>query len=962
MSRDLDSDDRSRLTALSDDGRRERLFTERPDLASAPTTRWLCREVARQVAIDLDLARRLAATALWLGRHLEDPGSLALARRAVANVQFFGRDYQAAAATYEAAIDAFRQLGESREVAITRSSAIVCLSHLGRYEQALEYAAAARGSFRRAGDKLRLARLENNVAHLFSRRDRFPEALNHYRRAHSLLGEVGMPSDVAMVLRNIAVCYQELNDLERSLVAYEEAHATCEKHGLTRIGLEVEYNIAYFYYLRGEYARAISLFETARRSCEAAGDEHHKALCDLDRAEIFLELNLISDAAWLAGKSIDGFAALGMDYEVAKALAFAGLAAHRLGEDERAGALLARSRRVFAREDNRVWTAMVDLYAALIHYAGGRAEQAEELASSALASFTRSGVPSRTALCEVLLARLALERDDRAEARTLSASAIDRAAEVGRPILELQAHLVSGQIEEAAGDRGRALAAFSRAEAALERMRGQLATDELKIAFGDDKQAVYEGLVAVTLDAAGEDHERQAFEYVEKAKSRGLADLLASGAGELRPIAAGHEKLDSRTRELRRELNWLYRQLDAEELKGDGRSMETMIRLLADCRHREERLLRHQRQLLSADAELGSLQGATVAGYEAVAEVLPDGGALLEYYVVRGVVYAFLLDRGGLTVRPVTLLSDVRDLQRQLGFQFDKFRLGADYVEQFGQFLEESTSALLQRLHEELLAPLADALDAKQLEHLVVVPHDLLHHLPFHALHDGEQYLVDRFVVSYAPSATVFRLCNLRQATPADRCLVLGVPDERAPLILQEVRAVSELLPNSRLLVGDEATPEALGRWGSDCRIIHLATHGMYRKDNPMFSAIQMGGSRLSLMDLYGIRLEAELAVLSGCGTGMSAVRGADEQVGLTRGLLYAGARAVVASLWDVNDESTAGFMESFYRHLLASERPAAALREAQLELRQRFPHPYYWAPFLLVGRPYPPSASPGAS
>ncbi len=122
-----------------------------------------------------------------------------------------------------------------------------------------------------------------------------------------------------------------------------------------------------------------------------------------------------------------------------------------------------------------------------------------------------------------------------------------------------------------------------------------------------------------------------------------------------------------------------------------------------------------------------------------------------------------------------------------------------------------------------------------------------------------------------------------------------------------------------------------------------------------MFSAIQMGDSRLSLMDLYGIRLKAELVVLSGCGTGMSAVSGADELVGLTRGLLYAGARAVVATLWDVNDESTAQFMEGFYRHLLASERPAAALRAAQLELRERYPHPYYWAPFLLVGRPYPP-------
>ena len=951
MSSGLDDRDRARLAELADDEARQGLFSERPDLADASTTRWLCSEATHQLAVDLDLAGRLADTAVWLGRHTENPASLALARRAVANVQLFGRDYPAAAASYEMAIADFQRLGDQDELAITHSSAIGSLSHLGRYEEALEYAAAARAHFRRTGDKLRLARLENNVAHLLSRRDRFGEALNHYRRAHSLLREIGQPTDVAMVLRNMAVCYQELNDLERSLSTYEEAVAYCEEHGLTRTALELEYNIAYFYYLRGEYARAITAFEIVRRKCEEAGDEHHKVLCDLDQAEIFLELNLVSDAALLAGRSIDGFGALGMNYELAKALACAALAAERLGQGNRSGALLTRARRVFAREDNRVWTAMVDLYQAFASYAADRPREAGELAATALAGFERSGIPSRTALCEVLLARLALERGDLGRARDFSDRARRRAEAIGRPILDLQTQLISGQIDEAVGNREAAMAAYTKAEAALERMRGQLATDELKIAFGDDKQAVYQGLVALTLEEPGEEAANRAFEYAEKAKSRSLADLLAFGAGELRPVNEGMEALDARVRELREELNWLYRQLDAEELKGNARSMETVVRLLADCRHREEQLLRHQRRLLSADAELGSLQGAAVADASAVAALLPEDAALIEYYVVRDLVYAFVLDHQRLRVQPVSMLSELREMQVQLGFQLEKFRLGPDYVEKFGSFLEEGTRTLLAQLHEELVAPLLEGLEA---EHLVVVPHDLLHHLPFHAFYDGDRYLVDRFVVSYAPSATVLRLCSLRRPQSAEHSLVLGVPDERAPMITDEVRMVAQRLPDARLLVGDEATPEALARWGTDCRILHLATHGLYRKDNPMFSAIQMGGSRLSLMDLYGIQLSAELAVLSGCGTGMASVRGADELVGLTRGLLHAGARAVLATLWDVNDESTAQFMDAFYRELLASGRPAAALRTAQLELRERFPHPYYWAPFLLVGRPSP--------
>ena len=951
MSWEPDAEDRLRLGSPASEDERRDLFRERPDLARRRTVRWACREVTRQLAVDLDSAERLSGTALWLARRLGDDAGRALARRAAANLQYFRRDYLRSAESFAAAVAEFERLGDDKQAAITRSAAVGSLSHLGRHEQALEYAAAARKSFRLTGDRLRLARLENNVAHILSRQDRFPEALNHFRRAYSLLSQVGAPADVATVLRNIAICYQDLNNLARSVEAYEQARAHCREHGLDRILIEVDYNIAYLYYLRGEYTHSISLFEAARRQSESRQDLHHMALCDLDQAEIFLELNLVSDAARLAQKAIDGFGALGMSYEVAKALAFAAMAADRMGNEDRARVLLDRSRQVFASEGNRLWIAMIDLYEAFSRYAAGRPLEAHELATSALAGFTRSGVPSRTALCEILLARLALERDAWQEARALASAAVERATAVGRPILELQAHLVAGRVDEADGNRQAALAAYGRAEAALERMRGQLATDELKIAFGDDKRAVYEGLVAITLEGGAAGQEGRALEYVERAKSRSLADMLAVGAGKVRPVAPGFDELDDRIRELRRELAWLYRQLDAEELKGEERSLDTVVRLLGECRHREEKLLSHQRRLLSADAELGSLEGAMVAGVEEVAEVLPEGAALLEYYVVRDLVYAFMLDRRGLRVRPVTLLSDIDDLQLQLGFQLEKFQLGADYVRRFSPFLEGSTAALLRRLHDELVAPIADELDA---DHLVIVPHDRLHHLPFHALHDGERYLIDRFVVSYAPSATVFRLCCLKPPSAARRSLVLGVPDERAPKILEEVEAVERLLPDARLLVGDEATPEALARLGGDCRIIHLATHGLYRKDNPMFSAIQMGGSRLSLMDLYDIRLEADLAVLSGCGTGMAKVSGADELVGLTRGLLYAGARAVVATLWDVNDESTARFMKTFYRHLLESGQTAAALRTAQLALRELYPHPYYWAPFFLVGRPQP--------
>ncbi len=176
--------------------------------------------------------------------------------------------------------------------------------------------------------------------------------------------------------------------------------------------------------------------------------------------------------------------------------------------------------------------------------------------------------------------------------------------------------------------------------------------------------------------------------------------------------------------------------------------------------------------------------------------------------------------------------------------------------------------------------------------------------------------------MSYAPSATVFYLCSAREASAHRGSLVLGVADPRAPLIRREAEAVAEILPDAELFLGEAAGEDQLRRHGARARIVHLATHGHFRRDNPMFSAIQLGTSRLSLFDLYDLELDADLVVLSGCGTGLAEVTAADELVGLSRGLLHAGARAVLVTLWDVNDESTTELMRSFYTQLTAG--PAA--------------------------------------
>jgi CHAT domain-containing protein len=311
-------------------------------------------------------------------------------------------------------------------------------------------------------------------------------------------------------------------------------------------------------------------------------------------------------------------------------------------------------------------------------------------------------------------------------------------------------------------------------------------------------------------------------------------------------------------------------------------------------------------------------------------------------------VYAALLGRDSFHLIPLAPAAQIHREFLLLDFQLSKFRLGEEYLRTYSQLLRAATQNHLHALYRALILPVRDLLDCRQ---LVIVPHGYLHRLPFHALFDGEQHLIDTHSVSYAPSASVYYLCSRTKLSRASgKSTVIGVPDPRTPHIGEEVAAVAAHLPKAQVLMGAGATVDQLRKAAAGSRFVHIATHGEFRTDNPMFSSIRLADSFLSVYDFYDFRLRAELVTLSGCGTGLSVVTSGDELLGLVRGLLYSGTRAVLLTLWDVNDQSTAEFMKSFYMKMAATTDKSIALREAVRELRQSYPDVYHWAPFVLIG------------
>ena len=906
--------------------------------------------VVRVARVDLRQAERLADAATWLADKLRDDRCRAQSLRAVGHVLLIRRKYGDALKRYEAALQLFRTAGTDIDVGRTLSGGVIqSLIYLGRYAEASASARKARRIFERHGDRLRLARLDSNMGNILYRQNRFQEALTLYQRAHEQLALVGEPQDVAAVLSNMAICHMHLAEFETALEVYHEARRYCLTHDMPLLVAQADYNIAYLHYLRGEYTRALELYRSAEKQSDEVGDAYHRALCDLDRSEIYLELNLSDEAGELAARALIGFDQLGLVFEAAKAVTTLAIAASHDHETPRALELFERARDLFTREGNHAWLALVDFYQALVLFRDGRYLQAQRLCQSALELFSKWSTPGKAAMCELLLARLELDAGDPRAAERACGAALQKAESIQSPILSYQAYFVLGLIREAQRDQQGAYAAFERARGGLEQLRSHLGAEDLKVAFLKDKLAVYEGLVSICLTLGPERHrQEEAFGYIEQAKSRSLADLIAFRASTLAPRV--ESALTDEVRSLRQQINAHYRQIELEDVKREKRSPRRIDTLRRRARTLENRLIKSLNALRSTDQEFAALQGGTAFGIEEIREVLTPETILLEYYQARGQIYACVLSRERLDVVPVASASVVRKLLRLLQFQLSKVGLGPNYSGEPDR-RRGATDAHLAELYTILVAPIRDRLQA---EHLVIVPHDLLHYLPFHALFDGTRFLIDRFTISYAPSASVYRLCCTKRPPPGGEALVMGVPDARAPYIAEEIQAVAKTFPRARVFVGDDATADRLATYGPTSPFVHIATHALFRRDNPMFSSIKLGSGPFSVIDLYQLRLSAELVTLSGCSTGLNAIVGGDELLGLVRGLLYAGAGAVLLTLWDAHDMSTAAFMESFYRHLRSSPHKARALQLAMHEIRERYPHPFYWAPFILVGQNTP--------
>lgn len=843
-----------------------------------------------------------------------------------------------------AAAQQFAQLGQPLMAARVQVSQLVALGLLGRYEEALACGLAARDVLLQYYDETTAGRVELNLGHLAFRRDRYDEAELYYRLAYYRFSRTDDPALLAGVENALADVLVRKQAFAEAQALYEQALQRAIEAKLGVIQALTECNLGNLALAQGRYDQALEYLEQSRRHYAALDLPHESAYADLELAEAYLELNLAAEADAILRRVTPVFTQLGMRAEEAWALAHHGQAALLLGNTVVARQHFQAARQLFAAEGNAVATALVSLFEAHLLYHTQQYAAAADLAAEAERVF-RGAQDHLRRLFAAWLRGEALRAAGQADEAEACLRATLREAEASAlPQVTQRCATALGLLAAGRGDLADAEALLERAMQLVEDMRAPLPAEEFRVAFVADKLAPFQAMARMCLDTG---REAEALGYVERARARALVEMLGSAAVRLfHPRDSFEQEAAQRLNELRQQLNWCYQQLGRLPA-GEYHPTIPQATLQHLIQQYETAILELTRQLRQS----GSMPVTGPAfDLKLLQPLLGHDTALVAYYSLGDELVAFVIDGEQVqSARRLATMAEVETLVDRLRFQLDAMRRAAGRAGAHADLLLQRVRHYLARLYDAVLRPLEPFIAPYQ--RLVIVPHGVLHYAPLQALFDGQHYVLERFEICTAPGAAVVQHCAQRPVRDLGCGVFVGVPDEHAPRVRDEVLALARLWPNQITLLEEAATVAALQQHAAQAGVLHLACHGAFRPDNPLFSGLQLADGRLTVLDIYQLRLSCELVVLSACETGLNLVAPGDEIIGLARGFLTAGAPSVIVSLWTVDDETTARLMTTFYTLLRAGARPAAALRQAQRMLMQSHPHPFFWAPFTLIGR-----------
>lgn len=554
-----------------------------------------------------------------------------------------------------------------------------------------------------------------------------------------------------------------------------------------------------------------------------------------------------------------------------------------------------------------------------------------------------------------------------------------------------------------------ALKHYQNAITLFEKRRQLIIRDELKVALSGEKDSqdlyfqatrcaikLYKKAARTGNPIQTKFYTELLFNFAEHGKARALLDLIAN---TITTSSKSENQIIGKWRQLNSK-SMIWNRLLAQVQGAKAPDKNHIIYLKQQIDKNESELQRIEKEIENISPNFYQLinPNAKIISLKDVSALLSNKTAIFQYYYLEEEFLAWAITNQGIT-KTIMEKIDTRELSKKIS-DFHTACTNQKNWEHLESYLTDN-----------FLNKFADILNEK--ENLIIIPFGSSHILPFHVLKWKNKHLIETHTISYLPSASALQFLRYKDdVIQHRRILAIGnpknmvyypsfsaQPENMVPLPAAQIEAsfVTKLFPKSKGLLYDNATKENILKYIEEYPLVHFATHGHLSQESPLLSSILLAnGESLNVYELMSLQLNTELVVLSACKTGLGETTRGDDVLGLTRGLLGAGARNVVVSLWQVNDIPTSLLMGQFYNQLHSGKTPAVALQIAQnyilgLGVKERkidihlllteleklgadkkildavgrsrdanyikyrgklknYSHPFFWAPFILIG------------
>jgi CHAT domain-containing protein len=951
---------------------------------------------------------KLAELLIFFGEYVHHTSSHALGLKAKGDALEQIGHHQTAMECLDAAGEEFLHLGDEANQARSRISWVTACFWQGRVEEALQEAARTHDVFLRLGEPYWACVIDHNRAWFYFNMGRYQDALKLYENMLVIYptltdqSEISIKRSIALAQVNLAIDLASLGNFEQAYHLQQQVQASFDSLGEADLVINAEIDLADLDYIQGYYGSALRRYYQARDGLIQNSLESSMLMAELKLriANCLVKLNRAQEACRLADEAVKIYQQLGTLLQASIALCEYATTLVASGRLKEALATLDEAWNLFNREGFEPYAFTTKLQQTELLLEMGSATTAYEQACLVKEYFEARGLVGRSVRARLVMAGALIDSVQQIgvhqEQEKEKQAALLREAVLLCKEISIQArqhnlqeevyksYYLLGRIFAFQDNLSKAARYYKAAITQIERILDDLVYD-LSLSFLHATWSIYEDMIALCLQQS---QAERAFGYLEQARSIALRQYInrkvsLSARAEQEDLDASTEVQKNSAEVLRTQYelrDWQERHryysilltdidttvspsLDKEIIQAELKRSEAKLNELLERLHLYQ-LDTHVQFSTSRSRKRMSSERATVKGQRI------DIAQLRQFLAPDQLLLAYYLHKGNLVIFAVTAESLITYENPEGADQLEHLLpLFHAHLQPGGwpdpqQPPQQAIRRLLNKLYNLLIAPVS-ALLPSSAGSMTIVPYGPLHKLPFHALYDGSSYLIENYRIGYLPASNLLMHLSARESEqdiPSTRIeasikppLVFGYSENGyLQRVQDEAKTIASMLEGNCYLERD-ATIARLIDEAPNSPVIHLATHGQSRLDAPNFSYVRLADGQLNAIDAFNLNLEhCELVTLSGCETGLALSGGGDEQLGLGRAFLAAGATSLVMSLWPVEDAATNELMKLFYQNLLRGESKVQALRAAQCNLLHQNEltsmHPYFWAAFRLVG------------